>query len=90
MNAAMALTLAPTGTVVEVMQRLVADVNSRVRLIAASSLLSADSSNASAGAVLTESLEDPALRVRAAAPRAGRVSRCIVQIAPAPCSGTSC
>ncbi len=67
MNAAMALTLAPTGTVVEVMQRLVADVNSRVRLIAASSLLSADSSNASAGAVLTESLEDPALRVRAAA-----------------------
>ena len=67
MNAAMALSLAPTGMVAEVMQRLVADSNSRVRLIAASSLLSAESSNPSAGAVLREALEDPAPRVRAAA-----------------------
>jgi HEAT repeat protein len=67
MNAAMALSLAPTGTVSEVMQRLVADPNSRVRLIAARSLLSAESSNPTAGAVLREALEDPALRVRGAA-----------------------
>ena len=49
------------------MQRLVADPNSRVRLIAAGSLLSADASNAVAGAVLMEALGDPALRVREAA-----------------------
>lgn len=67
MNAAMALSLASSGMVAEVMQRLVADPNSRVRLIAASALLFADSSNIDAGAVLIESLEDPALRVRAAA-----------------------
>ena len=42
MNAAMALKLAPAGEVLEVMQRLVADPNSRVRLIAAGSLLAAD------------------------------------------------
>jgi HEAT repeat protein len=66
-NAAMALSLAPAGMVAEVMQHLVSDSSSRVRLIAASSLLSAESSNPSAGAVLREALEDPALRVRAAA-----------------------
>ena len=53
-NAAMALSLAPAGMVAEVMQRLVSDSSSRVRLIAASSLLSAESSNPSAGAVLRE------------------------------------
>ena len=67
MNAAMALRLAPAGAVLEVMQRLVADPNSRVRLIAAGSLLSAESSNTNAGIVLMEALEDPALRVREAA-----------------------
>ncbi len=67
MNAAKALSLVHTGIVAEVMQRLVADPNSRVRLIAASALLSAESSNPSAGAVVREALEDPALRVRAAA-----------------------
>ena len=66
-NAAMALSGAPADMVAEVMQRLVADSNSRVRLIAASSLLSAESSNPSAGAVLLEALEDPAPRVRGAA-----------------------
>ncbi len=66
-NAAMALSLAPAGMVADVMQRLVSDSSSRVRLIAASSLLSAESSNPSAGAVLREALEDPALRVREAA-----------------------
>ena len=65
-NAAMALSLAPAGMVAEVMQRLVAVSSSRVRLIAASSLLSAESSNPSPGAVLREALEDPALH-RAAA-----------------------
>ena len=49
------------------MQHLVADPNSRVRLIAASFLLSAESNNAKAGAVLVEALGDPALRVRKAA-----------------------
>src|SRR5439155_23303299 len=66
-NAAMALRLAPAGAVVEVMQRLVADPNSRVRLIAASSLLAAESSHTQAGDVLMEALGDPALRVREAA-----------------------
>ncbi len=67
MNAAMALRLAPAGAVLEVMQRLVADPNARVRLIAAGSLLSAESGNTIAGAVLIEALGDPALRVREAA-----------------------
>jgi HEAT repeat protein len=67
MNAAMALKLAPADAVAEVMHQLVADPNSRVRLIAASSLLSAESTDADAGAVLVEALGDPALRVREAA-----------------------
>ena len=67
MNAARALKLAPADAVINVMQRLVADPNSRVRLIAASSLLVAEPGNTLAGAVLVESLEDPVLRVREAA-----------------------
>ena len=49
------------------MHQLVADPNSRVRLIAAGSLLSAEPDDADAGAVLVEALGDPALRVREAA-----------------------
>jgi HEAT repeat protein len=67
MNAARALKLAPADAVIDVMQRLIADPNSRVRLIAASSLLCAGQGNSLAGAVLAESLEDPVLRVREAA-----------------------
>jgi HEAT repeat protein len=67
MNAAMALKLAPAEAVAEVMHRLVTDPNSRVRLIAASSLLSEESSDTAAGAVLVDALGDPALRVRDAA-----------------------
>jgi HEAT repeat protein len=67
MNAAMALKLAPADAVAEVMHHLVADPNSRVRLIAASSLLAEESSDATAGAVLVDALGDPALRVREAA-----------------------
>jgi HEAT repeat protein len=67
MNAAMALQLAPADAVGEVMQHLIADPNSRVRLIAAGRLLPADPAHASAGAVLVEALADPALRVRKAA-----------------------
>ena len=66
-NAAMALKLAPAGAVAEVMHQLVADSNSRVRLIAASYLLSQESSDTTAGAVLVDALGDPALRVRATA-----------------------
>ena len=66
-NAAMALRLAPAAAVLEVMKRLVADPSSRVRLIAAGSLLSADSGNCIAGVVLMEALEDPSPRVREAA-----------------------
>src|SRR4029453_7356055 len=61
MNAAMALRVAPAGAVGAVMQHLVADPNSRVRLIAASFLLSAGQGNTGAGAVLVEALGDPAL-----------------------------
>ncbi len=67
MNAATALRLAPAAAVLDVMQRLVADPNSRVRLIAAGSLLAAESGNTDASVVLLEALEDPALRVREAA-----------------------
>ena len=49
------------------MQHLVADPNSRIRLIAASSLLFAEPGNTKAGAVLVEALADPPLRVREAA-----------------------
>ena len=49
------------------MQHLVMDPNSRIRLIAASSLLFAEPGHAKAGAVLMEALGDPALRVREAA-----------------------
>ena len=67
MNAARALKLAPAAAVIDVMQNLIADPNSRVRLIAAGSLLGAEPGNMLAGAVLAESLEDPVLRVREAA-----------------------
>jgi HEAT repeat protein len=67
LNAAQALRLAPAPAVVEVMRNLVADPNSRVRLIAASAILSAEPDNIQAGAVLIESLGDPALGVRESA-----------------------
>jgi HEAT repeat protein len=67
MNAAMALRLAPAVAVGTVMQHLVADPNSPVRLIAAGSLLSAEPGNTMAAAVVVEALSDPALRVRKAA-----------------------
>ncbi|MFI5454820.1 MAG: HEAT repeat domain-containing protein [Isosphaerales bacterium] len=67
MNAATALKLVPAGAVIEVMQHLVMDPNSRIRLIAASSLLFAEPGHSKAGAVLMEALGDPALRVREAA-----------------------
>ena len=67
MNAAMALKLAPADAVADVMHHLVSDPNSRVRLIAASSLLSEELSDPTAGDVLVDALGDPALRVRAAA-----------------------
>jgi HEAT repeat protein len=67
MNAARALRLAPSQSVVEIMQRLVADPSSRVRLIAASSLLDAEPGNTAAIAALVESLEDPVRGVHEAA-----------------------
>jgi HEAT repeat protein len=67
MNAAMALRLAPAGTVGDAMQHLVADPNSRVRLVAAGFLLAAGLGGAEAGAVLVDALGDPAKRVRTAA-----------------------
>src|SRR5262249_659156 len=59
MNAAMALKLSSDSTVSEVMNQLLGDSSSRVRLIAASYLLSAESPNAKAGAVLVDALADP-------------------------------
>jgi HEAT repeat protein len=67
MNAATALKRVPAGAVIEVMQRLVMDPNSRIRLIAASSLLYAEPGNSKAGAALMEALGDPVPRVREAA-----------------------
>ena len=74
-NAAMALRLAPAGAVAEVMHQLVADSNSRVRLIAASFLLSQESSDTTAGVVLLDALGNPALRVRATAMEVFRIPR---------------
>lgn len=67
LNAATALKLAPPDRVEEVMHRLLTDSNSRVRLIAAGSLLSKESGNAQAELAVREALGDPAPRVRKAA-----------------------
>jgi HEAT repeat protein len=67
MNAANALKLAPARAVIQVMQTLLADPNSRVRLIAAGALLAAEPGHVMAGEVLVEALEDSVPRVREAA-----------------------
>lgn len=67
LNAAMALKPLAAAEVIETMRRLLADPNSRVRIIAASSLLAADPADSQARAVLTQALDDPAPRVREAA-----------------------
>jgi HEAT repeat protein len=66
-NAAMALKLAPFSAVGEALERLVEDVNARIRLIAASSLLAAQPEHVKAAAVLSDALCDPAPRIRRAA-----------------------
>lgn len=53
--------------VAPIMRQLVADTNSRIRLIAASFVLSAELDNEPAGIVMAEALGDPAPRVRKAA-----------------------
>jgi HEAT repeat protein len=63
-NAARALNLAPFQVVVGVMQHLLEDSNSRVRLIAAGAVLATDPANGIAGAVLVNSLNDPVSLVR--------------------------
>ena len=68
MNAAMALGSAPASAVDGVMRHLIADPNSRVRLIAAGRIARRiDIANEPARAVLIEALEDAALRVRRSA-----------------------
>jgi HEAT repeat protein len=67
MNAALALKLAAPRAAGEAMERLLGDVNLRIRLIAASCLFATDPANARAGAVLEEALSDQAPRVRKAA-----------------------
>ena len=64
MNAAMALKLSSESTVSQVMHQLLGDPSSRVRLIAASYLLSAETDIAEAGTVLMDSLADPVPRIR--------------------------
>ncbi len=66
-NAALALKLAPAGAVGAVMEHLVADPSLRVRLVAASRLLSAAPADSRAAAVVVEALGDAVLRVRKAA-----------------------
>ena len=58
---------APPIAVGEAMRPLLEDANLRIRLIAAGSLLAADSGDAKAGAVLVEALSDPSPRLRKAA-----------------------
>jgi HEAT repeat protein len=66
-NAALALKLATGAVVTEAMEHLIADTNLRIRLIAASSLLSVNPAHAVAGVVVRETLSDPTLRLRQAA-----------------------
>jgi HEAT repeat protein len=66
-NAALALKLATGAAVTEAMEHLVEDANLRIRLIAASSLLSVNPGHAQAGAVVRETLNDPTVRLRQAA-----------------------
>jgi HEAT repeat protein len=66
-SAALALKRAPAGIASETMRTLLADSNGRVRLIAASALLSSDPSHAEAGAALQTALSDPDQRIRKAA-----------------------
>ena len=66
-NAALALKLATGDAVVEAMEHLIEDANLRIRLIAASSLLSAEPAHALAGAVVTETLSDSTVRLRQSA-----------------------
>ena len=66
-NAANALKQATGGEVREAMEHLVEDANLRIRLIAASFLLSIDPIHAQAIVVVTETLNDPTVRLRQAA-----------------------
>ena len=67
MNAALALSKAPPARVKPAFAQLVADPNPRIRLIAASFLLSQDPADAAATEVTTAGLADQSLRVREAA-----------------------
>ena len=67
LNAAMALKPLTTFEVTDVMLRLLVDSNSRVRFIAASSLLASEPTHALARSVLSQALEDPSPRIREAA-----------------------
>jgi HEAT repeat protein len=66
-NAVMALTRAPATVPAGVMAQLIEDTNSRVRLMAAGSLLASDAGHVKAATALREALSDPALRLRRAA-----------------------
>jgi HEAT repeat protein len=64
MNAAVALKGAPLGAVGDVFRHLIEDANSRVRLIAAGSLLAQEPDNPQAAPVVVAALSDPAVRLR--------------------------
>jgi HEAT repeat protein len=64
LNAAAALNMAPPEAIAEVMEHLTVDAHPRVRLTAASFLLTNEPNNADAAAVLVGALADQAPRVR--------------------------
>ena len=66
-NAALALKRATGGEVRTAMEHLIEDSNLRIRLIAASNLLSIEPMHAQAVVVVTEMLNDPTVRLRQAA-----------------------
>ncbi|WP_406700110.1 HEAT repeat domain-containing protein [Singulisphaera sp. Ch08] len=67
LNAATALKLTPVDLVGEVMQNLLTDPNSRIRLIAAGSLRAAEMNDPQVELAVVEALNDPAPRIRKAA-----------------------
>lgn len=66
LNAALALRLAPSGEVADLMDHLLDDPNVRVRLVAAGAILSVNDENARAASVVIAAVDDPTPRVRQA------------------------
>ena len=82
LNAAVALRLAPSGEVGDLMEHLLDDPNVRVRLVAAGAVLEADATDARAATVVLAAADDPSPRVRQAVE--ALIPLLTTQLTPAP------